>query len=279
MVLIADSGSTKTDWCVASEGRIIRRIATQGINPFHQSADTISTVISEELLPQMDDDEVWNITSLHFYGSGCRGEKLAGMTSTLTRFFTDTAIECHGDLLAAARAVCGRSEGIACILGTGSNSCLYDGEKVVANVPPMGYILGDEGSGAVLGRLFLNALYKGRLSDRLRKDYEEWSGQTLDSIINNVYREPMANRFLASACPFILRNITDDSLHALVVDNFRNFFRFNVARYGRSDLTVGAIGSIAFYFREQVFEAAVAEHFTLGPILRSPMEGLVEYHK
>lgn len=279
MILIADSGSTKTDWCVASEGRIARRIATQGINPFHQTQDAISSIISDELLPQMDDDEVWNITSLHFYGSGCRGEKITEMSQTLARYFTDTDIECHGDLLAAARAVCGRSEGIACILGTGSNSCLYDGDGVVENVPPMGYILGDEGSGAVLGRLFLNALYKGRLSQRLRKDFEQWSGLTLDNIINKVYREPLANRFLASLCPFISHNMSDDALRELVVGNFRSFLRFNVARYGRPDLPVGAIGSVAFYFREQLSEAARAENFTLGQIVRSPMEGLVAYHR
>ena len=279
MILIADSGSTKTDWCAEQNGRIIKRMSTQGINPFHQTQDTIVAIITDQLLPQMDDDDMWGIDELYFYGSGCRAEMLPVMQGLLSQLFIDTHIECHSDLLAAARAVCGNKEGLACILGTGSNSCLYDGTKVVRNTPPLGYILGDEGSGAVLGRLFLNALFKGRLSVQTREAFEEHTGLSLTSVMEKVYREPMANRFLATMCPFIAQNISDDHIHDLVVDNFRSFLRYNLTPYGRYDLQLGAIGSVAFYFKKQLAEAAEIERRQIGKIVRSPMEGLVDYHK
>ncbi len=278
MILIADSGSTKTDWCMAEDGHVVKRMATQGLNPFHQSMDTIAEIVGEELLPQLDDRKMVSVSNLYFYGSGCRQEMLPRMTDLFLHIFPDTEVECQGDLMAAARAVCGHEEGIACILGTGSNSCLYDGKRVTENVPPLGYILGDEGSGAVLGRLFFNALYKGRLSEQLKRDFEHASGLTMAEIIDKVYRQPLANRFLASVCPFIAKHLDDEALHALVVDNFRQFFRNNVSRYHRPELTVGAIGSVAHFFEKPLREAAVLENVKLGRIVRSPIEELARYH-
>ena len=159
-VLIADSGSTKTDWAFMGQ-----RISTQGINPFHQDEDTIRRILKEELLPQLTSDII-HLKSILFYGSGVRPELEEKMQRLLREAFPQAEyIEAHGDLLGAAYALCGNQEGIACILGTGANSCLYDGQQIVKNTPPMGYILGDEGSGAVLGVRFLNALYKNRLLD------------------------------------------------------------------------------------------------------------------
>ena len=166
MILIADSGSTKTDWAVVDDGRMVTSMATQGINPFHQDTDNIAAVIETELLPKMGDIYPEEI---YFYGSGCREDKVEMMCSILGKTFPHCMrIEAQGDLLAAARAVCGANEGIACIMGTGANSCLYDGKRVVENTPPLGYILGDEGSGAVLGKLFVNALFKGQLPESLK---------------------------------------------------------------------------------------------------------------
>lgn len=276
MILIADSGSTKTDWCIADKKNMIQRIGTQGINPFHQDETEMMTIVEKELLPQMDDMEIERI---YFYGSGCREEFHSVMESLFCRFFPNvSAIEVHGDLLGAARGVCGAGEGIACILGTGANSCLYDGHRIVANTPPLGYILGDEGSGAVLGRLFVNALFKGGLSDGLRNEFLEEYGFTLADVIRRVYREPMANRFLASFAPFIRLHSSNPQVHDLIIDNFRSFFRRNVVAYGRRDLPVGAVGSIAHYFSSELTEAARAEGFIMGRIVRSPMDGLVEYH-
>ena len=276
MILIADSGSTKTDWAVVDNGRQVVAMSTQGINPFHQDAENIATVIEEELLPKMGNIEPEGI---FFYGSGCREDKVEMMCGILGKAFPQCArIEAQGDLLAAARAVCGEREGIACIMGTGANSCLYDGNRVVENTPPLGYILGDEGSGAVLGKLFVNALFKGQLPSELKDEWLEESGLSLNIIINKVYREPLANRFLASTSRFIHQHLSVEPLERMVVYNFREHFRRNVNQYGRKDLTVGAIGSVAYYYREQLQKAATVEGYTLGKVMRSPMDGLVRYH-
>ena len=276
MILIADSGSTKTDWAVVDDGRMVTSMATQGINPFHQDTDNIAAVIETELLPKMGDIYPEEI---YFYGSGCREDKVEMMCSILGRAFPHCArIEAQGDLLAAARAVCGENEGIACIMGTGANSCLYDGKRVVENTPPLGYILGDEGSGAVLGKLFVNALFKGQLPESLKDEWLSETGLSINIIINKVYREPLANRFLASTSKFIRQHLEVKQLEEMVVDNFREHFRRNVNRYGRKDLPVGAIGSVAYYYREQLEKAAMAEGYSLGKVMRSPMDGLMRYH-
>lgn len=278
MILIADSGSTKTDWCVAYGGSVMCSVSTQGINPFHQDEQTISSILREELLTA-DGNVGKDISQVYFYGSGCREECVPMMTRVLADAFPEAErIEAHSDLLGAARAVCGAGEGVACILGTGANSCLYDGCRIVMNTPPLGYILGDEGSGAVLGRLFINALYKGGLPAAVLSDFECETGLTMSDVIRRVYREPLANRFLASFAPFVHRHLSLPAVRAIVVDNFRMFFRRNVVQYGRQDLPVGAVGSIACHFSAELSEAARAEGFTMGRIKKSPMEGLVEYH-
>lgn len=277
MILIADSGSTKTDWCLASEGRILQRVATQGINPFHQDADTITRIMDEELLPQLGEAEP---CSIYFYGSGCREEMVPELERILRHHFPACRdIEACGDLLAAARAVCGREEGIACILGTGANSCLYDGRRVVVNTPPLGYILGDEGSGAVLGRLFLNAAFKQQLPPAVCRAFLEETHLTLPDVIRRVYREPMANRFLASLSVPVSHLLRHDAVRQLVVGNFRQFFQRNVSQYGRHDLKVGAIGSVAYYYSDCLEEAAGMEGYEMGVVVRSPMEGLVRFHR
>ncbi len=276
MILIADSGSTKTNWCLAENGQAVRSIATQGINPFHQDFDTISDIVASELLPHMNGASP---VAVFFYGSGCRASKTEDMKRLLAMAFpTATTVEAHGDLLAAARAVCGRSMGVAAILGTGANSCLYDGHAIVMNTPPMGYILGDEGSGAVLGRLFVNALFKGFLPKAVADGFLADTGLTLDSLIERVYREPLANRFLASLSPHILKRADFKEVHDIIVGNLRSFFRRNVAIYGHNDLPVGAVGSIAYHYAPFLTEAAAAEGYTIGKIMQSPMDGLVEYH-
>ncbi len=286
MILIADSGSTKTDWCLSDSGKVVASVATQGINPFHQSEQQIDGIIAGELLPGLESREV---DSIFFYGSGCREECIPAMENVLRRSFPDSRrIDIHGDLLGAARALCGAGEGIACILGTGANSCLYDGSRIVMNTPPLGYILGDEGSGAVLGRLFINALFKGLPGERyvdgrtdsetLREAFHNHTGLTMAGVIDRVYRAPLANRFLASLAPFIHSQLSIPAVRALVIDNFRAFFRRNVSQYGRADLPVNAVGSIACHFSAELAEAAGAEGFTVGRIERSPMPGLVAFH-
>ena len=287
MILIADSGSTKTDWALAPSPSTVPSdsslftlhsslFTTQGINPFHQDRMVIAEILRRELLPQLNPDVV---SCVCFYGSGVRPELESAMMTLLQETFPQTSqVEAHSDLLGAARALCGHNYGIASILGTGANSCLYDGERIIQNTPALGYILGDEGSGGVLGKHFLHELYKGVLSENIRADFEQEYGLTMADIIQRVYREPMPNRFLASLAPFIHRHLSDPAVNLMVIDNFRDFFRYNIRPYNNPELPVSFVGSIAWHFRDQLAEAADAEGFTLGAILKSPIEGLLRYH-
>ena len=193
----------------------------------------------------------------------------------------------ESDLVGAARALCQHSRGIACILGTGANSCLYDGLRIVANTPALGYILGDEGSGAVLGIRFLNALFKGQLPDELRQEFVTETGLSLDAIIQRVYRQPLANRFLASLSPFIHRHIDLQQVEAMVIDHFRQFIRKNIQPYYDNPRLKEALpispelhvtGSVGFHYQRQLAAAAALEGMRLGRVMGSPMEGLIGYH-
>ena len=274
MKLIADSGSTKTDWCVVDGGEVVFRTAGHGINPFQQNDAEVENIVNNEFTSSFDGVE--RIAEIEFYGAGCRDGMVPRMERLLRKLFVNAVrVDVCSDVLGAARALFGDREGIACILGTGANSCLYDGRRITANVPPLGYILGDEGSGAVLGRQFINALFKGRLPAAMRDEFLSETGLTLADIINKVYREPLANRFLASTSVFIRNHLENKALRDLVVDNFKNFFKRNVNLYGCRDLPVGAVGSIAFYYKSELLEAAEVEGYKVGKVIKSPMEGLV----
>lgn len=268
-ILIADSGSTKTDWVLDG-----KRVHTQGINPFHQDEETIRGILRDELLPQVTADSV---RAIRFYGSGVRPELEEKMQRLLGEVFPQaTDIEAHGDLLGACMVLCGHHEGIACILGTGANSCLYDGKRIVMNTPPLGYILGDEGSGAVLGVRFLNALYKNRLPENIRTAFETHTQMSMAQVIERVYRQPMPNRWLASLSTFIHDYISEPAVEQLVIENFRQFIVRNINLYHRPDLPINAVGSIAFYYKDQLERAVKAEGYTLGKVVRSPLDALVE---
>lgn len=289
-ILIADSGSTKTDWTLLDHGRVVGSVQTQGINPFHQAETEIAAVLRDELLPSLcslqpstlngpsASSYLPSLSNIYFYGSGVRAELEDVMRRLLNDVFPACQhVEAHGDLLGAAIAVCGHEAGVACILGTGANSCLFDGERIVQNTPPLGYVLGDEGSGAVLGIRFLNALLKGRLSQSLREAFFEHQQMTEGDVIGRVYRQPLANRWLASLSPFIHDHLGDPGVRDIVVGNFRDFFRCNLVPYGRRDLPVGAVGSIAWHYCDELAEAARLEGFSLGRIECSPMNGLVKH--
>ena len=297
MILIADSGSTKTDWTLllSSSGentnKVIATFKTQGITPIHQTAADIRQILGQELMSQLStfprahlvsmgvlDTSLVQHASVCFYGSGCTPAHVPMMKQVLSEVLSPKDVEVHSDLMAAARALCGHDAGIACILGTGANSCLYDGEQIVQNTPALGYILGDEGSGSVLGRLFLNVIFKNPKMANLRDKFLEETKQTQADIIKKVYNEPMANRYLASTSTFIIEHLDNPTLRQLVIDNFRQFFRSNIDPYNRKDLPVHFVGSMAFHYRSQLEEAAKLEGYTIGQTLQSPMEGLIKYH-
>lgn len=275
MILIADSGSTKTDWALVSD-QSSTVVATQGISPVHQSDAQIRQILADELLPQLSAADV---DAVYFYGSGVRSDKEAPMASLLQNLFPAAgAVEAHSDLLGAARALCGHKEGVACILGTGANSCLYDGSQVVQNTSALGYILGDEGSGAVLGRTLLNGIYKGVLSKEIENLFEGETGLTLNEVIERVYRQPLPNRFLASLAPFIHRHLDDSDVCSMVISCFCEFFSKNIKPYNHLDLPVGFVGSVAWYFSDELREAAEMTGFSVGAILQSPISALMAYH-
>ena len=276
MILIADSGSTKTDWCVAKDGFTVKRFTTQGINPYHQDERRINGIVLDELLPQTGE---YKLKKIVFYGSGCRDETIPTLKNILySAFNNNVEVEIYSDLLGAARAICGHEEGIACILGTGSNSCLYDGKKIVGNIPPLGYILGDEGSGATLGKIFINEIFKNSRMYDLKKEFLQVLKMTEGDIIDRVYRQPMANRFLASLAPFIHSHIERHEVNEIVTENFRQFLLKNVKRYHRDDLQVSFIGSIAWHFKSQLLQSALEENVYVGRVEKSPMDGLLRYH-
>ena len=297
MILIADSGGTKTDWTLLyspypTRWEIVASFQTQGINPIHQSPDAIRQILGQEMVSQLStrsraalidakalDAPLLSQVEVFFYGSGCTPVHIPTMKQMLSQFFLPEKTEVHSDLTAAARALCQHESGIACILGTGANSCLYDGNDIVQNTPALGYILGDEGGGAVLGRLFLNAIFKNPQFADIRDSYLKETKLTLADIINKVYREPMANRFLATTSLFITNHIDNPLLSNLVVQNFRQFFRNNIAPYQRMDLPVHFVGSMAYHYESLLAQAAEQEGFRLGHIMKSPMEGLIKYHE
>lgn len=276
MILIADSGSTKTDWCLVEGMEVVKSVATQGITPIHQSPDEIENILKSELLPNVSD---YNIDQLFFYGSGCRQDLIPDLHALISRIVPCKHIEIHNDLLAAARALLGTNSGIACILGTGANSCLYDGREIIANTPPLGFILGDEGSGAVIGRNFVNALFKHQLPAELKDEFCRTMHLDLATIINKVYRQPMANRFLASLVYFILEHLECEGVREFVIGNLREFIRKNINPYHSPSMPLNAVGSVAHFFQSEFATAAHAEGYTIGTIMRRPMEGLIKFHQ
>lgn len=276
MRLIADSGATKTDWCCAHQIDETRIFQTQGINPFHQSAEHIRRILEEELLPQME--HAADVTHLHFYGAGCTPEKSLLLKEILETYFPQAEIDVQSDLLGAARSLCGKEKGIACILGTGSNSCQYDGCHITANVSPLGYILGDEGSGAHLGKQLVGDCLKNQMPEKVCTLFLEETGLTPAEIIEKVYRQPQANRFLASLTPFLSAHRDEPSIHALLVMSFVEFFRRNVMQYDYQAAQVHFTGSIAWYFQEEVKQAARILGIRTGQFIKNPIQGLINYH-
>ena len=277
MILIADSGSTKTDWVLHNGTDIVARVKTQGLNPPQQCAEDIYGILLAELAGQIKTDAP---ETIYFYGAGCAYETANNrMSRALEKFFTTKNIHIHSDLLAAARALCGHEEGIACILGTGSNSCLFDGEKIIDNTPSLGYILGDEGSGAHLGRQLVSDCIKKQLPTELREKFMNQYNLDVAGILERVYRSPLPNRWLASFTPFLSENRKNAHIHALLKHCFTQFFQRNTMVYRRSWLPIHIIGGVGINFANEIKETAESLGLSIGNIVESPMKGLIEYHK
>lgn len=266
--LIADAGGTSTGWAYVTDDGATR-FNTSGINPIVMSGESIDLVIDDiaALLPDAPE-------KVRFYGAGCRDYlTITKVAESLRRRWPEANITVESDLVGAARALFGNLPGIACILGTGSNSGVYDGFRIAANIPPLGYILGDEGSGAALGKAFLNRLFKHSFSRDVSSRAYDMLGTSLHEILEHVYRSESPNRYLAGFAPVVWRLIDSPEVEQMVKEQFRLFFDRNIEPYGRPDFPVGFVGGVASRFESQLREAIPCE---IKAIVADPLDNLVK---
>jgi len=274
MILIADSGSTKTQWCTITNGEITNSCFTSGINPFYQDENTIIESLQNEFKLTKDD-----FSKVFFYGAGCTPEKSPIVEHALKAYFKIEHIEIQSDLYAAARSLCQYKPGIACILGTGSNSCLYDGKKIAQHVSPLGFIIGDEGSGANLGKLLIADILKSQLPKHLIELFFAQYKTSTAEILDNIYKKPFPNRYLASFTPYLSKNIIYPEIQELIKNAFRSFISRNIMQYpDTQSYPIHFTGSIAFVFRTQLEQVLNENDLNIGTILQTPMSGLIEFH-
>ena len=276
MILIADSGSSKCSWRLISEKGDISAIYTFGINPFFRT----TTSIFDELFLKLHPFSNAGVEKIFFYGSGIiNDEKASIIRLALQKLFPDARIELYSDVVAAARSIFGTSKGIACIVGTGSNACLYDGVNVVAGISPLGFILGDESSGAVLGKKLLGDYFKEVMPEALREKFAIKYQLTREEALQRVYKTEKPNHFLASFAPFLSEEINSEYAQNLVRTSLIEFFERNVTKIaGYSSYPIGFVGSIAFHFSELVLEVCSKYQMNCISIRQEPMEGLIKYH-
>lgn len=290
MILIADSGSTKTEWVILEDGKKLPEIFTQGINPYFQNGKDIGKILHEELLPKLNfpitNSHVFSETleqknfKLYYYGAGCSNSENCNMVkNSLQKVFTNAEITVEHDLLAAARALCGNEKGIAAILGTGSNSCLFDGKNILANNPSLGFLLGDEGSGGHIGKELLKMFVYNELHAQLRQDFIETFDLDKEKILDQVYHKPNPNRYCASFMPFIAKYRDDLQIKEMVKVSFKEFFKRHITKYENYEQTpFNCVGSVALIFKEQLMEVADEFGVKVNRVIKNPMEGLIEFH-
>jgi len=277
MLIVADSGSTKTDWKIWSKQHGENEIQTIGLNPYFVSGKDLTEVLQKHIHPYIDSS---NVREVHFYGAGCsHSDKILEVESALSGFFSAASISVESDLLGAARALCGNDAGIAVILGTGSNSCYFDGNIIQKQLLSLGYVLGDEGSGAVLGKKILKAALSGEMPDHLHKTFQEQFPYEPSVMLENIYRQPFPNRFLASFAPFAIRHQDDTWVSLLIDQHLRDFFTnlvFIYPDYTRYPLHF--TGSIAWNLKELINRLCEEFGITPGKFLEKPIEDLMKFH-
>jgi glucosamine kinase len=278
MIAIADSGSTKSSWVFVDKGNKKYNYKTVGINPYYQSSEDIYKSLTTELLPAIEFTE--KVDVIYFYGAGLELEKQRQEVAiALKKAFPTTEIHVEHDLLAAARAVLGDDEGIACIAGTGSNTCYYDGKEIARNVHSLGLFLGDEGSGGYLGKLIARDYIRQSMPMDIRNKFEQFTPDREEQILDKVYTKPFPNRYLASLAPFIIQNQKDKYAHDLAYENFSLLFDNCVMKYvNHEKVKIHFIGSIASHLIEVLKEVAEDKGLSLGKVIGNPLDALTEYH-
>ena len=272
MIAIADGGATKCDWALVENGEIVERVKMAGINPFSVPEEQIRSVVKEEFMPVASR---YDITHIWFYGAGCG---MAGETvkRVLTDFFPSTKIVVGSDIDGAAMACCADGEGIVCILGTGVSSMQVEGGKCTKRLPGPGYILGDEGSGTVMGKMLLSDFIYNQLPPHLLKLFNEELDTSLPEIVDRTYHKPAANRFFSSFTPFLSRHIDEEYCQGIVRYNFERLAERSLAQYDTDRLKVNFVGSVAAIFEDLLTEVLEKHGMTKGVIVRSPIDNLVK---
>ena len=277
MILIADSGSTKTAWRLIDDNGNIHQAETNGLNPWLTNESKFIQTLKEGLPNNWLTERTKEI---HFYGAGCGSQESQKVINKwFNLIFKNAEVSVCTDLLAAARATCGKSQGIACILGTGSNTCFYNGNKIAYKAPSMGYVLGDEGSGNYMGKKLLKAYYNKQLPPHLAKSLETEFNMSKDHVLDHVYKQPQANKYLASFAKFIGTNQNDTFLAKFVYDIFSEFLDQVVLLDPEHKYKVNFVGSIAHHFSNILTKATKDAGFQIGVIIQSPIAGLTLYHK
>ena len=275
MKLIAESGSTRTEWALVEDNHLVQRVFTEGLNPFFQTRREISRSVRLGLPESFFKKK---LDQVYYYGAGCSSyEKKNILGASLVAQFK-TPIQVESDLLAAARGLFKCEAGIACILGTGSNSCFYDGKIIVKNVKAAGYILGDEGSGAVLGKLFLADLLKGLAPKELANEFHEKFRISVNDVMESVYNLPFPNRFLGTIAYFLGDYMDNEYVYNLLTNNLRSFFNRNLCQYDYINYPIRFVGSLAYAYPDILQEVAQEFGVEIDVIEETPMNGLIEFH-
>ncbi|MBN8825919.1 MULTISPECIES: N-acetylglucosamine kinase [unclassified Spirosoma] len=278
-LLIADSGSTKTDWRLVDTDGQTHAIQTDGLNPYYQSTAQMTETLREQLVPQVADATVRKV---FFYGTGCTGPAVNHIVADSVQAILPglQVVEVNSDMLGAARGATGHEPGIVCILGTGSNACCYDGEKISRSIQSLGFWLGDEGSGGYLGKTLVRDFFQERLPADLREQFQERYGLDRPTLLENAYQKPYPNRYFAAFTPFLSERLTHPYIKGLVTDAFTLFLTTYVKRFPESgQWPVHFVGSIAHYFAQPLQIAIQQTGLIMGTILKAPVERLVEFHK
>ena len=275
MKLIAESGSTRTEWALVEDNHLVQRVFTEGLNPFFQTRREISRSVRLGLPESFFKKK---LDQVYYYGAGCSSYEKKNILGAFLVAQFKTPIQVESDLLAAARGLFKCEAGIACILGTGSNSCFYDGKIIVKNVKAAGYILGDEGSGAVLGKLFLADLLKGLAPKELANEFHEKFRISVNDVMESVYNLPFPNRFLGTIAYFLGDYMDNEYVYNLLTNNLRSFFNRNVCQYDYINYPIRFVGSLAYAYPDILQEVAQEFGVEIDVIEETPMNGLIEFH-
>ncbi|MCD4773595.1 MAG: ATPase [Bacteroidales bacterium] len=278
MILIADSGATKTDWVAVEKDNSAHKYETAGINPYFLKPYEITEILEKELLPFLNGSRVEKV---FFYGAGCSTEKKRFVIEeALENVFPAGRFEIYHDLLGAAHALFGNNSGIACILGTGSNSCYYDGNDIVENVTSLGYMYGDEGSGTSMGKKIITAFLKDQFPPELKNLFNEKYDLNIEKILDATYNQPKPNQFFSSFSMFLSENISHQFIKEIVLTSFDEFFENQAGKYSViKKVPIGFVGSVSFVFEKELKEVAKKRGLKIERIEKNPIDGLVEFYK